>query len=171
MKYNKIRICYKISLLISIKAFHINKLLWPLKISENLRFSNYFRWKIGYVIVSTLFDIRSKIWQNTYCNPKVNMHSQYGSQSQYGQWLLKLLCLSFDFQDHFCSLKAFGVEKCHLRKVFYQLERLLVKLHYYHAHPDNYLLVVWQKASRCKVKMLGGFGFELKVASFAFHSV
>ena len=91
MKYNKIRICYKISLLISIKAFHINKLLWPLKISENLRFSNYFRWKIGYVIVSTLFDIRSKIWQNTYCNPKVNMHSQYGSQSQYAQsiWLTK----------------------------------------------------------------------------------
>ena len=106
MKYNKIRICYKISLLISIKAFHINKLLWPLKISENLRFSNYFRWKIGYVIVSTLFDIRSKIWQNTYCNPKVNMHSQYGSQSQYGQWLLKLLVSLLWFSRSFLLVEG-----------------------------------------------------------------
>ena len=44
-----------------------------------------------------------------------------------------------------------------------------MKLHYYHA--DNYMLVVSEKAPGCKVKMQDGSGFELKVASFAFHAV
>ena len=82
MKYNKIRICCKISLLTSKKAVHINKPLSPQKTSENLWFSNYFF--LGGNRLSNWFKF---VWYK-----KQNLaKSILSSQSQYDQsiWLTK----------------------------------------------------------------------------------
>ena len=84
MKYNKIRICCKISLLTSKKAVHINKPLSPQKTSENLWFSNYFF--LGGNRLSNWFKF---VWYK-----KQNLaKSILSSQSQYDQsiWLTKLI--------------------------------------------------------------------------------